>query len=370
MTSQEPRHIALFGGDLSGGGAQRVIVNLAREFCDMGHRVDVVLAQATGVYLPLLPEGVNLVDLGAKRVSLAVFPLIKYLRYRRPEILISHQNHVNAVAIPACRFSGVNVTKVAVEHGPLSRMRKDAPPVRGLLVFWLLKRVLSWADLVIAVSRGMADELSQMPSLKHTRIRAIYNPIITTELIAGLERPIDHPWLSPGSPPVIMSAGRFASPKDFPTLLRAFKKLLMERDARLILLGDGENRPSMESLAEQLKIREKIYMPGFISDPYPWMAKASVFVLSSISEGLPTVLIESMACGTRVVSTDCDFGPREVLEGGRYGKLVPVGDAQAMCRAINDVLDDPIDPEILRTASMKYSSRRVAEEYIRVIDQL
>jgi len=198
------------------------------------------------------------------------------------------------------------------------------------------------------------------------KIRVIVNPVLNDGILhAGTER-LDHPWFAPGQPPVIVSAGRFVPLKNFSLLIEAFSLLRARRPVRLIILGDGPLREEYLSKAKQLGIERDVALPGFMQNPYPYYAHAALFALSSDSEALPTALIEALACGTPVISTDCPNGPREILENGRYGHLVARGDARAMASAMEDVLrgNGRIPPkEILA----RYTFNSAADEYIRVL---
>ena len=195
------------------------------------------------------------------------------------------------------------------------------------------------------------------------RVHVVYNPVVTEEMERKSREPVDHPWIGGDGPPVILAVGRLDAQKDFPTLLAAFARLLTRRPARLIVLGEGKKRPHLLSLARRLGVAEHVDFPGFADNPYAFMARASLFVLSSRREGLPTVLIEAMACGCPVVSTDCPYGPREILEDGRHGPLAPVGDAEALAAAMARTLDAPPRPEALRERASFFNVARAINRY-------
>jgi glycosyltransferase involved in cell wall biosynthesis len=332
--------IALFLPSLRGGGAERVMVNLARGFVERGLRVDLVLARAEGPYLSQVPKEVRVVDLGARRVLYSLPGLVRYLRRERPQAMLSALNHANIVAIWAKLLARVQTRLVVAEHSTLSRSTENASSVRAKLLPFLIKTFYPYADAVVAVSRGVAEDLVTTTKLPMEKIKVIYNPVITPELFAKAEEPLDHPWFRPGEPPVVLGVGRLTQPKDFPTLIRAFALVRKERPARLMILGEGEERPKLEALVRELGLEEDVALPGFVENPYKYMKRAAVFVLSSRWEGLPTVLVEALALGIPVVSTDCPSGPREVLEPHEE-LLVPVGDANALARTTLRVLENP-----------------------------
>jgi len=205
----------------------------------------------------------------------------------------------------------------------------------------LARTCYPWAARVVAVSRGAADDLARTSGFPREQIHVIYNPVITPSVVALARQKPGHPWLACPGPPVILGVGRLTRQKDFPTLLRAFAEVRRVRPARLIILGEGEERAALEALAGELGVANDVMLPGFITDAVTYMAASALFVLSSAWEGLPTVLIEALAAGTRVVSTDCPSGPREILQDGRLGALVPVGDVIALAEAMRQALDQP-----------------------------
>lgn len=216
----------------------------------------------------------------------------------------------------------------------------NAAGLKGRIMLFLYRRFYAGADAVIAVSREAASDLTERLRLSPGQVRMIYNPVITPALFEQAKEAVEHPWFAPGQPPVVLSAGRLCEQKDFPTLLRAFAQVRAHTRSRLVILGEGPERLSLERMASDLGLRASVLLPGFVANPYAYMARAATYVLSSKWEGLPTVLIEALACGAPVVSTDCPSGPREILQDGKYGRLVPVGDADALAQAIEANLYD------------------------------
>jgi glycosyltransferase involved in cell wall biosynthesis len=223
-----------------------------------------------------------------------------------------------------------------------------------------------WADAIVTVSQGSADDLVRL-GLSSERIRVIYNPVVTPELFEKAKEPLEHDWFEPGSPPVILGVGRLEKQKDFPTLIRAFAQVRQQRPARLMILGEGQDRPALEALVQELGIEEDVALPGFVANPFAYMARAGVFVLSSLFEGLPTVLIEAIAVGTKVVSTDCESGPAEILENGLYGKLVPVGDSKGIAEAILSTLEEPANSEAQQRKTAEFSLEKAVAQYRQVL---
>lgn len=332
------RKIALFLPSLRGGGAEKVTVNLAKGFLEKGFQVDIVLAKAEGPYLKQVPDGARVVDLGTGRVFKAIRPLIAYLRTERPWALISGISHANVTAILA-RLAAMSPTRLlVVEHCTLSSAQADAVSVRARSMHLFMRMLYPLVDRVIAVSRGVADDLVQTLGLAKKKVEVIYNPIIDADLLARSQEPVDHPWFQSGSLPVILSVGRLEYPKDFATLLHSFAIIRRSIPCRCVILGEGPDRAQIERLAEELGVADDLWMPGFVDNPYAYMSRARVQVLSSHWEGLPTVLVEASACGTPILATDCPSGPREIIRHGENGQLVPVGDEKSMAVALTDVL--------------------------------
>jgi glycosyltransferase involved in cell wall biosynthesis len=350
MSAGRPGRIAFFLPTLVGGGAERVIVNLAQAIAERGLPVELVVAEAKGELVAQRPASVPLVDLGAPRVLRSIGPLARHLRRTRPRVVVSSMSHANLVALWAARLAGTRTPVIATVHNTMSQSTPQQGGVAGRLWPRLLGTFYPWAAEIVAVSRGAADDLARTARLPRERIRVVYNPVVTPAMLAlARERPT-HPWFGPGEPPVVLGVGRLTPQKDFGTLMRAFAALRAARPARLMILGEGEERGRLEALARELGISGDVALPGFQANAMAHLSAAGLFVLSSAWEGLPTVLIEALAAGTRVVSTDCPSGPREILQDGRLGRLVPVGDAPALARAMAETLDGtavPVAPEAL-----------------------
>ena len=218
--------------------------------------------------------------------------------------------------------------------------------------------------MVACVSQGMADDLQALTRLPPGKIRTLYNPVVDPGLPGRADAALDHPWFAPGEPPVLLGIGRLHPQKDFATLLRAFAQVRAVRAARLLILGEGEEREALEALVAELGVAADVALPGFAANPYAYLSRAGAFVLSSRWEGLPTVVIEALACGAPVVSTDCPSGPDEILQGGRLGALTPVGDDAALARAILDTLAAPPDPAAGRARAQDFAVAPAAQAYL------
>ena len=361
--------IAFFAPSFHPSGAERVTLNLVQGIAERGRPVDIVLTVAEGTLLKELPSEVRVVDLRASRMIRSLLPLTRYLRRERPRVLISQMNHTNIVALWASRLAGQDTPVVATVHNTLSQTTRHARSLGERLGPHLLRRFYPWAASVVAVSQGAADDLVRLGGLPPDLIEVIYNPVITPSTVESLRRTPGHPWLGDGGPPVVLGVGRLTRQKDFANLLRAFSVVRQRRSARLLILGEGTERPALTALVSELKLGDAVDLPGWRPDVLACMAHSAVFVLSSAWEGLPTVLIEALAAGTRVVSTDCKSGPREILRGGRLGALVPVGDPAALARAIEEALDCP--PAAPPGEALAPFTRDAAvDHYLQIIDRI
>ena len=372
------RHIAIYIYGLSGGGATRRTLTLAGGFAKAGHRVDLMVVDAEGPLASDLPDGVRLVVLNSvlirlagrkrrRRIKASSFVLARYLWRERPDVLLSAANHVHLTAVIAARLSlaPVRVVLRVSNHLTGSHLGGSERPRPIRLKF--ARRVYGRADAAIAVSQGIADDLVEHTTLSHDRVCAVMNPTYTPEIESAAAAPLDHSWLSPGTPPLLLGAGRLAPAKDFATLLRAFARVRAHRPVHLVILGEGGKRRELEQQAQKLGIEADIELHGFVDNPFAWMSRASLFVLSSAWEGSPGVLVEAMACGCPVVSTDCPSGPDEILDAGRYGRLVPVGDDTALADAIATALDITTDREALRSRAREFDVDRAVARYLEVL---
>ena len=363
---RQPPRVALFVPSLIGGGAERMMVNLADGFASRGLSVDLVLVKASGPYLAEVPSSVRVVALGSSRVSTSLPALVRYLRRERPAALLSTLNHANVTAVLAGVLAGVKTRIVVRQANTLSQSSGAAKKLVSRAMPLLVRRLYTWADEIVAVSEGVAQDLTRIASLPAARIRVIPNPVVMPNLDALAREPVDHGWFASGAPPIVLGVGRLTKQKDFATLCRAIAMVRQRRPVRLVILGEGEDRAALDGLVTELGIADSVALPGFVTNPFAYMSKASVFVLSSAWEGLPGALIQAMACGTPVIATDCESGPREILQGGLFGRIVPVGNPQAMADAIDAVLAEARRPES-EAAWRPYTQAAAVDQYLDVL---
>jgi glycosyltransferase involved in cell wall biosynthesis len=417
----KPRFV-LYIPSLNYGGAERTFVYLAQGFVRSGFTdLWLILNRARGPFLSHLPPEVSIVDLcskdlgapdipfhfsrflryltrqranspwldGAEKILYIALKGTGYLRKRhlqfmllsllmslkladqlrqiRPDALLSALTDCNLTAILAQRF--VNGFKVVTSEQNTPSLSIRSQPAAGT-VLKMMRRLYPKADRIVAISQGVANDLISLLNLLHEKVTVIYNPVVTPELFEQAKQPVSHPWFEQNQLPVILAVGRLTRQKDFPTLFRAFSLVRQVRPAKLLILGEGEERANLERLAIELGIQNDVSMPGFFDNPFAFMAKASVFVLSSAWEGFGNVLVEALACGCPVVATDCRSGPREILDNGRYGRLVPVGDHEALAKAILETLDNPDFPADRQTRlqrAMEFSVDAAVDKYLKVL---
>jgi glycosyltransferase involved in cell wall biosynthesis len=379
--------IAIFIYCLRGGGAQQRTITLANGFAERGHAVDLVVVSADESRGVSLHPAVRVVPLDSgwrhtlewlnRRINVrglftagATPVLARYLRRERPDVLLSGASHVNLVATIARRVSGTNVRLVLRASNFPSGNVRWWPPL-GQAIRRLLRRTLGvvypWADHVIAVSEGVAADIQRLTGLPDDRVTTIYSPVVGSYIARRAGEPVAHPWANDPQVPLVLAVGRLTVQKDYPTLLRAFRRIRADREAHLVILGEGRQRSKLEKLVGELGLADDVALPGRVDNPFAWMSKAAVLVLSSAWEGLPGVLIEALACGCPIVSTDCPSGPREILEDGALGPLVPVRDDEALAAAIRSVMAVPPDRAKLLRRAERFRIDVGVDAYLRVL---
>ena len=360
------KHIAIFIRYLPMGGIQKIAVRLANEFAKRGHTVDLVLAKGKGALADDVHPEVRTVDLNKDRVWFALPALWAYLSEREPQVLLSLGFAANIVSTWIKPISPYNIDVFISVRSNMSMYTESNEVWYSGWTPLMIRLFYPLANKIIAVSEGVLEDLSSISSKAARKGGVIYNPVVDSEIFQKAEEPVSHPWFEEDVP-VVLGVGRLTPQKNFDLLLRTFARLRREHDARLIILGDGNQRERLEARTEALGIEDCVDLPGFVSNPYPFMANASLFALSSDFEGFGIVLVEALACGCPVVSTDCPSGPREILEDGKWGRLVPVGDEEALAAAMRKSLDEEHDPERLRRRAMDFSVDQAVDNYLDVL---
>jgi glycosyltransferase involved in cell wall biosynthesis len=351
-----------------GGGVERVMIRLSEELLIRGYDVDMVVMSSSGRMRDLIKDRVNVIVLGTGFIAPATRKFLRYMKSYRPNFIISAQSTANVVSVLSNIFSGGHAKVLVSEHSAMNLILSPAPTLKGKVKQILAKASYRRADAIVTVSDGLASLLRRELRAGAGRVHTVYNAAWSPDILRQGSEEINHPWFGPAQPPVVLAVGALNEAKDFGTLVDAIAIVRRNRDVRLVILGEGPLRSRLESQIQRLKLRDAISLLGYVTNPFAFMARASVYALSSVHEGLPTVLIEAMACGIPIVSTDCPSGgTSEILSGGRYGLLVPVGDPIAMARAILHMLDHPTSGESLKARAREFSTEKAANEYLRCL---
>lgn len=356
--------ISLFLPSVHGGGAERAMLVFAHELIKKNFRVDLVLAKLEGALSDGIPAGVRIVDLGSSRMLAAIPRLIRYFKSSDPLAIFSTITHANIAAAWAARYARVSAPLIIRQsNAPLSETQDS---FGRMLASHFIPCSYGLADGIIAVSEGVREQLMCISPAFERKTHVLPTPVLTEEIRTLADQPVDHPWCKDPSIPLVVSAGRLKPHKGMLDLIRAFRHVRNVRRSRLIILGEGPDRARLESEIAKLRLGDDVILPGFSSNPFPYMKIASVFVLASHYEGLPNVLIQALGFGTPVVATDCESGPAEILQNGRWGKLVPLGAIEQLAEAIEQSLGFPRQIEAQQSAWDRFGAERAAQAYLAV----
>lgn len=357
MAADRPLRVMFFCPTLAEGGADRVVLTLLRRLDRARVQPQLAVIHRAGTLVDEVPADVPIIELASRRLLVAAPDLARAIRREQPDVVFSTHGGSNIIAAIAHALSRSRARLVLSERSALSR--GDRGRARRALEVPAKRLTYRRADLVTAVSRGVARELAALLGLAAAKIRVVYNPIVDEDLAARAAEPVDHPWFSPRAQvPVLVAVGRLVAIKDYPTLLDAFARIRAARPVRLFVLGEGPLRGALQELVRGKRLAEDVELHGFDKNPMKYMARARALLHASRAEGLPGALIQSMACGTPVVSTDCDFGPREVItRPGEDGFLVPVGDHAALADRALALLSDPVLAERVRESGRRSAQR-------------
>lgn len=329
----------------------------------MGHEVEFVLMEAKGDFLPDALRDFTVVDLEAGKVRRLPWRLARYLRSQRPAALIAHMWPLTSASVLARMLSGHSCPLLLVDHSMLSRQYESWGRLHRVSMRASMIGAYGRADGVAAVSEGAAADIARLARLSRERVAVLHNPIPQRRMPSGSARAaVDALWNCPPGER-ILTVGSFKPVKNHALLLRAFAAL-PRPGARLMLLGQGVGEADLRTLAGELGIVDRVIFAGFHRDPSPFYATADLLALSSDYEGLPTVLIEALSFGLPVASTDCPSGPAEILENGKYGRLAPVGDAEALARAMDEALASPVDRAALTRRAADFAPEIAARKYL------
>jgi glycosyltransferase involved in cell wall biosynthesis len=366
MHTLEPnqgKRLAFLLPDMRGGGAERVALTLMADFVERGYEIDLLLCEAAGELLPLLPPSIRVVDLRAPRIRNAILPLRRYLRERKPLAMQVSMWPLTAVAVIAHRLAGSTARLVLSDHVALSKQYGASAGTMRLLSA-STKLLYPLADATVVVSEDAAADLAMISGIRREDLEVVYNPVPAPAVIEGTPD-IEAMWGSSGKR--ILTVGSLKEQKNHLLLIRSFARLRRKLDAKLMILGGGELLPKLQAEAASEGVAEDVIFPGFSVDPWPFYASADLFALSSDYEGYPLVMIEAMRAGLPVVSTDCRSGPREILGGGDYGELVPCGDAEALADAMAAALGKRHDPKRIKARAEQLSGADTSARYLELM---
>lgn len=356
------KKITVFLEGLLGGGAERTLTNFTNELVTNNYQVELVLFKKEGKFTNQVSKDVKIILLESKSKFEYLTNFVKYLRNHKPDIVLSSLELINFIAIIS-KYITFSKTKFIIRiENTISLQKRPFPKklIEKIAVTFLYR----YADEIIAVSNGVADDLSKYARIDRDRITTIYNPVIFSGLEQKSFEVPNHPWFETESPPIILSIGRLSQQKNFANLIKAFAIIRESTEARLIILGEGEERQYLEKIINKLNIEDVVDLPGFVENPYAFIRNSAVYALSSDWEGLPTVLIEALACGITAVSTDCPSGPKEILKNGEYGVLIPVNNPEYLAQAILDVLEGKVTKIVpegwLEQFTVEYSTTKIA----------
>jgi glycosyltransferase involved in cell wall biosynthesis len=355
--------LSLLLPDLRGGGAERISVDLANAFSDLGHSVEFLLMQAEGEFLREAEARHNIVNLNARRVRDVVLPLMRHLRRRPPAGLVAAMWPLTTIGPAAARLAGFRGPILTVEHGILSHQYASWGSLHRLALRTSLGLGLRLASARAAVSRGAADDAARLGGYPSEKVVVLHNPIPVRAAADETDLAEAGALWPCMAGKRIIAVGSFKAVKNHALLLQAFAHLA-DPVAYLMLVGRGKLEPELKQLADALGIADRVVFAGFRPDPTPFYDTANLLVLSSDHEALPTVLIEAVGRGLPVVSTDCPSGPAEILENGKYGRLTPVGDAEALARAMAEVLEQTPDREALKRRAADFAPEKAARAYL------
>ncbi|MCP4687370.1 MAG: glycosyltransferase [Desulfobacterales bacterium] len=361
--------IAFLTSTLGEGGIGKMMVSLTRELAHRDIDVDLVLGKVEGPFASQIDPRVRVFELGTSHAIFCLPRLTPYLRRERPTALVTDKLRVNLAALRGRRLARVDVRIYTNLHGVLSHKldKENLSQAKRRSKYADIGKCYPLNDGFIPVSKAIGRDLVEHFKVPEHKVHVVYNPVVTPESRDQFGAEVDHPWIKYKDAPVVLGVGRLAPQKDFGALIRAFSLLRRTRKAKLIILGEGRERAALEALASETGVSEDVSMPGFVSNPYAFMSRSDLFVLSSAWEGFGIVLVEALAAGLPVVSADCPGGPREILQDGRIGPLVPVGDPDALSRAMLHTLDHPPRRALLEKAAEPFTAAACADGYLQAL---
>lgn len=367
-------HLTILIPHLCMGGAEKVTVNLINALVRLNVKIDILLLkqkdlkiiEANDQIVKEFKDKVNVIYMPSTRAIYSISWLFSYMKKKEPTSFLSVLDNMNILTFLVSLLTNNKHKIFLTIHNNISNELRLKKNFKNIIISYFVKYIYKHANKIIAVSNGISDNLVFKYKIPQSCIKIIYNPIITSDLALKAKEDCPHPWLRTSTKPVILAVGSFRPQKDFPTLIKAFSLVRKQIDVRLIILGEGALRKELESMVKTFNIEDSVSLPGFSDNVYSFMSKADLFVLSSKTEALPTVLIEALACNTPIISTDCEYGPREILENGKFGTLVNPGNYIEMANAICNFLEKGKGTiDIDKSKLEKYTDNYAALEYVK-----
>ncbi|NVN96543.1 MAG: glycosyltransferase [Bacteroidetes bacterium] len=367
--NDKKKSLIIFTPTLS-GGVGRVVSNITNGLAVLNFDVTLLVPSFDGDFSDKLSKNIKTHSFNKKRTSSCVFVLANFLKTNKPDAILSLSFHANCIAVISLMISGLSRKTLCIisEHINLAQSLSFLSPIKRFIMKAFIYTFYRKADALLAVSSGAADSMSKYSGVDRSKISVINNPVLDENFFLSINETVNHPFLNNKNIPVMITVGRFDYQKDVGTLLVSMSYIKKDRPIRLIICGDGPLKNEMEIKAKELNIYDDIDFMGFTKNPFPYIKKSDVFVLSSLYEGLPTVLIEALAIGVPIVSTDCPDGPREILNNGEYGMLVQVSNPKALSQAIIETLDSKKDIEIKESDILKYEVSFAVKKYADLIN--
>ncbi|MBT3413285.1 MAG: glycosyltransferase [Candidatus Jacksonbacteria bacterium] len=347
---------------LRGGGLEKTILRLATELNQQNVDLDFVVTNMVNSAYQV-PNKLPFINLDAARIAYALVPLVRYLKKTKPRVLFSAGTPLNSIAVLAKLVSGYPKRLVLGERNHLSSIVRHSSRFRDRFRPYLVRFLYTFANLVLAVSKSVADDVITIGGLDEKKVRVVHNFFDVDQIRVQASVPTNIDWIDTPDVPILISVGRMVPQKGYDILLKAFSLLRKQRECRLVILGDGTERATLEILAKELNVHNDVFMPGFVQNPYAYMAKASLLVQSSLWEGLPGVLIEALACGTPVVAINSPGGASEILAGGKYGTLITTPNVTDLAEAISHNLNNKSDSKKLIDRARFFSSENILQQY-------
>ena len=361
------KRVGFILASLNVGGVEKNTLRLIKGLLNKEYKVDLLLVSNEGIYINQLDKRLNIINLNTKKVSRSIFKISEYLKKYGPLALITAKDYINIIVILASLLSKTKTKIITSTNTQVSIQLSTQKKTSKIINKWLMRMIYPFATNLVAVSMGVADDLAAIIGVNVNKIHVIYNPIVDEEIRTNENKFVDIPHIK-SDDTLLVSAGRLSNEKDYPTLLEAIRIAKNKRNVKLIILGEGEQRKNLENMITRLELKDSVYLIGEVLNPYPYMKKADLFILSSRWEGFANVIVEALAVGTPVVSTDCPSGPSEILDAGNYGLLVPVGDPKSLAEGIIEALDKAWDKELLKNRANKFSVEVAVNSYLDLIE--